>query len=51
MVKKEFTNGGRTRSEIMKVDGKERVAEIARMLGGEKESAQLHAHSLMQTAA
>ena len=51
VVKKEFTNGGRTRSEIMKVDGKERVAEIARMLGGEKESAQLHAHSLMQTAA
>ena len=51
VVKKEFTNGGRTRSEIMKVDGKERVAEIARMLGGEKESAQQHAHSLMQTAA
>ena len=51
VVKKKFTNGGRTRSEIMKVDGKERVAEIARMLGGEKESAQLHAHSLMQTAA
>ena len=51
VVKKEFTNEGRTRSEIMKVDGKERVAEIARMLGGEKESAQQHAHSLMQTAA
>jgi DNA repair protein RecN (Recombination protein N) len=51
VVKKEFTDGGRTRSEIMKVDGKERVAEIARMLGGEKESAQQHAHSLMQTAA
>ena len=51
VVKKEFTDGGRTRSEIMKVDGKERVAEIARMLGGEKKSAQQHAHSLMQTAA
>jgi DNA repair protein RecN (Recombination protein N) len=51
VVKKEFTAGGRTRSEIMKVDGKERVAEIARMLGGEKKSAQQHAYSLMQTAA
>ena len=51
VVKKEFTNEGRTRSEIMKVGGKERVAEVARMLGGEKESAQQHAHSLMQTAA
>ena len=50
VVKKEFTNEGRTRSEIMKVGGKERVAEVARMLGGEKESAQQHAHSLMQTA-
>jgi DNA repair ATPase RecN len=35
----------------MKVDGKKRVAEIARMLGGEKESAKQHAHSLMQAAA
>jgi len=51
VVRKEFTGEGRTRSGIMKVDGKKRVAEIARMLGGEKESAQQHAHSLMQSAA
>ena len=51
VVRKEFTGEGRTRSGIMKIDGKKRVAEIARMLGGEKESAQQHAHSLMQSAA
>jgi DNA repair protein RecN (Recombination protein N) len=41
--------GGRTHSRLQLVSGKERRAEIARMLGGQSESALKHAASLLFT--
>ncbi len=40
--------GGATLSDIHAVDGESRVAEIARMLGGEKLSGMAHAQTLLQ---
>jgi DNA repair protein RecN (Recombination protein N) len=40
--------GGSTVSDIHAVDGESRVAEIARMLGGEKLSGMAHAQTLLQ---
>ncbi|MCA3240539.1 MAG: DNA repair protein RecN [Rubrivivax sp.] len=40
--------GGSTLSDIHAVDGESRVAEIARMLGGEKLSGMAHAQTLLQ---
>ncbi len=48
-VTKDFT-GNRTRSLLRAVDGADRVAEIARMLGGSEASARAHAESLLKTA-
>jgi DNA repair protein RecN (Recombination protein N) len=39
--------GNRTRSTIRPVDSDERVAELARMLGGSEASARVHAESLL----
>lgn len=38
---------GHTRSQLQPVQGQERVAEIARMLGGERSSAMQHAQTLL----
>lgn len=46
VVTKEF-DAKRTRSTLREVKGKERVAELARMLGGKAESAKAHAESLL----
>ena len=46
VVTKEFTND-RTISHLEKVEGKARVEEIARMLGGKGESALAHAKTLL----
>lgn len=46
VVTKEIA-GKRTRSTISEVRGKDRVAELARMLGGKAESAKAHAESLL----
>lgn len=46
VVTKEFADK-RTRSTLCEVKGKERVAELARMLGGKAESAKAHAESLL----
>ncbi|MEI6537741.1 MAG: DNA repair protein RecN, partial [Verrucomicrobiaceae bacterium] len=46
VVTKEF-DAKRTRSTITEVKGKDRVAELARMLGGKAESAKAHAESLL----
>ncbi len=46
VVTKEFTNQ-RTISRLEKVEGKARVEEIARMLGGKGESALAHARTLL----
>ncbi|MEY3253680.1 MAG: hypothetical protein RL227_2653, partial [Pseudomonadota bacterium] len=40
--------GGSTQSDIHAVDGESRVAEIARMLGGERLSGTAHAQTLLQ---
>jgi DNA repair protein RecN (Recombination protein N) len=46
VVTKEF-DAKRTRSTLKEVTGKERVAELARMLGGKADSAKAHAESLL----
>jgi DNA repair protein RecN (Recombination protein N) len=46
VVTKEF-DAKRTRSTLSEVKGKDRVAELARMLGGKAESAKAHAESLL----
>ena len=46
VVTKEFASG-RTVSQLRKVEGKARVEEIARMLGGQTESAVAHARTLL----
>jgi len=46
VVTKEF-DAKRTRSTLHEVTGKERVAELARMLGGKADSAKAHAESLL----
>ncbi|MCE9520436.1 MAG: DNA repair protein RecN [Verrucomicrobia bacterium] len=46
VVTKEF-DAKRTRSTLTEVKGKNRVAELARMLGGKAESAKAHAESLL----
>ena len=51
VVKKEFTKDGRTKSQIRSVKNDERVSELARMLGGEKGTAEEHAKNLMTVAA
>ena len=51
VVQKEFTQDGRTKSQIRSVKNKERVSELARMLGGEKGTAEEHAKNLMTVAA
>jgi DNA repair protein RecN (Recombination protein N) len=51
VVQKEFTKDGRTKSQIRSVKNKERVSELARMLGGEKGTAEEHAKNLMTVAA
>ena len=51
VVQKEFTKDGRTRSKIRSVKDNERVSELARMLGGEKQTAEEHAKNLMTAAA
>ena len=43
--------GGRAHSELQRVTGEARVAEIARMLGGERLSGTAHAQALLQGAA
>ncbi|MBL8333556.1 MAG: hypothetical protein JNM08_10645, partial [Rubrivivax sp.] len=40
--------GGRTLSEVRIVAGEARVAEVARMLGGEKLSGTAHAQALIE---
>ena len=50
VVTKEFDDK-RTRSTLKEVKSKERVAELARMLGGKAESAKAHAESLLAAAA
>jgi DNA repair protein RecN (Recombination protein N) len=45
-VRKEV-EGGRTKTLLMPVVGQERVEEVARMLGGRSDSAQLHAQVLL----
>lgn len=42
---------GRTLSEIRSLQGKERVTELARMLGGQTEAARRHAEALLGSAA
>ena len=51
VVKREFTKDGRTKSQIRSVKNDERVSELARMLGGEKGTAEEHAKNLMTVAA
>ena len=51
VVQKEFTKDGRTKSQIRSVKNDERVSELARMLGGEKGTAEEHAKNLMTVAA
>lgn len=46
VVTKEF-DAKRTRSTLHEVKGKDRIAELARMLGGKAESAKAHAESLL----
>lgn len=47
VVSKDFQDG-RTRSHLAEVEGKARVEEIARMLGGQSESALAHARELLK---
>ena len=46
VVQKEFTKDGRTKSQIRSVKNDERVSELARMLGGEKGTAEKHAYKI-----
>ncbi|MFM8831167.1 MAG: DNA repair protein RecN [Spartobacteria bacterium] len=46
MVSKD-TSGERTRTSLVSTDGADRVTEIARMLGGQAESARKHAKALL----
>jgi DNA repair protein RecN (Recombination protein N) len=46
VVTKDFISG-RTISQLQKVDGKARLEELARMLGGKSESALAHAKTLL----
>jgi DNA repair protein RecN (Recombination protein N) len=48
VVTKEFTKD-RTISRLRKVEGAERVEELARMLGGKGDSARAHARTLLET--
>ena len=41
-------NGGRTISEIQLLDGKARVTELARMLGGQSDAARKHAEAMLK---
>jgi DNA repair protein RecN (Recombination protein N) len=47
MVMKEV-HDGRTETNLTAVDGAERIAEIARMLGGVTDSAKAHAETLIK---
>ena len=44
------TRAGRTISAITLLERKERVGELARMLGGQSEAARRHAEALLKTA-
>ena len=46
VVEKEFASD-RTRSLLQTIDGDDRIAELARMLGGDAKSAKAHAKSLL----
>jgi len=46
VVEKEFASD-RTRSRLQTIDGNDRIAELARMLGGDAKSAKAHAKSLL----
>jgi DNA repair protein RecN (Recombination protein N) len=46
MVSKD-TTGERTRTSLISTAGAERISEIARMLGGQAESARKHAKALL----
>ncbi len=50
LVEKSF-DGQRTRTRLTPLSGEERVSEIARMLGGEGESARAHAREMLKHAA
>ena len=50
-VNKEFGSDGRTYSLLRKIENNDRIAEIARMLGGNTNSARKHAESLLDIAA
>ena len=50
-VNKEFGSDGRTYSLLRKIENDDRIAEIARMLGGNTNSARKHAESLLDIAA
>jgi len=45
LVVSKSVSGGRTRAEVLPVDGERRVAEIARMLGGEKLTSVVKKHA------
>jgi DNA repair protein RecN (Recombination protein N) len=47
MVSKEVRNG-RTVSEICRLDSKERITELARMLGGQTKESRRHAEALLK---
>jgi DNA repair protein RecN (Recombination protein N) len=42
------TKGGRTVTEITRLEGEARVTELARMLGGQTEAARRHAEALLK---
>jgi DNA repair ATPase RecN len=44
-------NDGRTTSEIARLDRKSRVAELARMLGGQGDAARKHAEAMLRDKA
>jgi len=50
-VVRKTQTGGRAHSDLQRVTGEARVAEIARMLGGERLSGTAHAQALLQGAA
>jgi DNA repair protein RecN (Recombination protein N) len=50
-VVRKSQSGGRAHSDLQRVAGEARVAEIARMLGGERLSGTAHAQALLQGAA
>ena len=43
-----FFDGQRTRTRLTLLEGEARVSEIARMLGGEGESARAHAREMLK---